>query len=102
MGTSVVELLFGERRVGARVVALGIEVAHRLDPAALPPPSGEQADSVLVETALAQTEGSADLELGQSVALKFLPEQLAADTTALDRIRREVAGARRKLVGAGR
>jgi serine/threonine-protein kinase len=35
-----------------------------------------------------------DLELGQSVALKFLPEKLAADPVALDRLRGEVRTAR--------
>jgi len=35
-----------------------------------------------------------DLELGQSVALKFLPEKLAADPTALSRLRSEVRTAR--------
>ena len=35
-----------------------------------------------------------DLELGQSVALKFLPERLAADPLALDRLRGEVRTAR--------
>lgn len=35
-----------------------------------------------------------DLELGQSVALKFLPEKLAADPLALDRFRGEVRNAR--------
>jgi serine/threonine-protein kinase len=35
-----------------------------------------------------------DLELGQSVALKFLPEKLAADPAALSRLRSEVRTAR--------
>jgi len=35
-----------------------------------------------------------DLELGQSVALKFLPAELAADTSALQRLRTEVKTAR--------
>jgi serine/threonine-protein kinase len=35
-----------------------------------------------------------DLELGQSVALKFLPEKLAADPLALNRLRSEVRTAR--------
>ncbi len=35
-----------------------------------------------------------DLELGQSVALKFLPEKLTADEVALDRLRGEVRTAR--------
>ncbi len=36
-----------------------------------------------------------DLELGQSVALKFLPQKVAADPVALDRFRSEVRTARR-------
>jgi serine/threonine-protein kinase len=36
-----------------------------------------------------------DLELGQSVALKFLPEKVAGDPTAMDRFRGEVRNARK-------
>src|ERR1051325_2626694 len=36
-----------------------------------------------------------DLKLGQSVALKFLPEKLSADAAALERFHREVRTARK-------